>query len=207
VTSADPTEGVTRLSRSARRRAEPGEAGRLPAHLVYDQRLITDELIEERYAGRQLTGVAAAMAAMGASFYRRDSYEEGMLWREAHRLRHSTLLIWGREDRVNPLDGALVPLKLLRNCQLHVFGGCGHWAQLEKFDEFNRSPSTSWRATGKQQAKGRHDEHPIAGVLADRECQARRVARLGLRCSAWWRAAVTRPALFTCGWTTSRPGW
>ena len=22
--------------------------------------------------------------------------------------------------------------------QLHVFGGCGHWAQLEKFDEFNR---------------------------------------------------------------------
>jgi 4,5:9,10-diseco-3-hydroxy-5,9,17-trioxoandrosta-1(10),2-diene-4-oate hydrolase len=22
--------------------------------------------------------------------------------------------------------------------QLHVFGGCGHWAQLEKFGEFNR---------------------------------------------------------------------
>jgi 4,5:9,10-diseco-3-hydroxy-5,9,17-trioxoandrosta-1(10),2-diene-4-oate hydrolase len=39
---------------------------------------------------------------------------------------------------VNPLDGALVALKLLRRAQLHVFGGCGHWAQLEKFDEFNR---------------------------------------------------------------------
>ncbi len=48
------------------------------------------------------------------------------------------LLIWGREDRVNPLDGALVALKLIRRAQLHVFGGCGHWAQLEKFDEFNR---------------------------------------------------------------------
>jgi pimeloyl-ACP methyl ester carboxylesterase len=22
--------------------------------------------------------------------------------------------------------------------QLHVFGGCGHWAQLEKFHEFNQ---------------------------------------------------------------------
>ena len=22
--------------------------------------------------------------------------------------------------------------------QLHVFGQCGHWAQLEKFDEFNK---------------------------------------------------------------------
>ena len=35
-----------------------------------------------------------------------------MLWREAHRLRQRVLLIWGREDRVNPLDGALVALKL-----------------------------------------------------------------------------------------------
>ena len=32
----------------------------------------------------------------------------------------------------------LVALKLIRRAQLHVFGGCGHWAQLEKFDEFNR---------------------------------------------------------------------
>jgi 4,5:9,10-diseco-3-hydroxy-5,9,17-trioxoandrosta-1(10),2-diene-4-oate hydrolase len=61
-----------------------------------------------------------------------------MLWREAHRLRNPVLLIWGREDRVNPLDGALVALKLIRRAQLHVFGGCGHWAQLEKFEEFNQ---------------------------------------------------------------------
>jgi 4,5:9,10-diseco-3-hydroxy-5,9,17-trioxoandrosta-1(10),2-diene-4-oate hydrolase len=47
-------------------------------------------------------------------------------------------LIWGREDRVNPLDGALVALKQIPRVQLHVFGQCGHWAQLEKFDEFNK---------------------------------------------------------------------
>jgi 4,5:9,10-diseco-3-hydroxy-5,9,17-trioxoandrosta-1(10),2-diene-4-oate hydrolase len=139
VTSADPTEGVTRLSRFA---APPGPSRQKLAEflrtLVYDQSLITDELIEERYAAASSPESLRAMAAMGASFYRRDTFEEGMLWREAHRLRHPTLLIWGREDRVNPLDGALVPLKLLRNCQLHVFGGCGHWAQLEKFTEFNR---------------------------------------------------------------------
>ena len=55
------------------------------------------------------------------------------------------LLIWGREDRVNPLDGALIALKQLRRAQLHVFGGCGHWAQLEKFDEFNRVLAISFR--------------------------------------------------------------
>jgi 4,5:9,10-diseco-3-hydroxy-5,9,17-trioxoandrosta-1(10),2-diene-4-oate hydrolase len=77
------------------------------------------------------------MAAMGASFAGPD-FEQGMLWREAYKLRQRVLLIWGREDRVNPLDGALVALKQIPRAQLHVFGRCGHWAQLEKFDEFNR---------------------------------------------------------------------
>jgi 4,5:9,10-diseco-3-hydroxy-5,9,17-trioxoandrosta-1(10),2-diene-4-oate hydrolase len=139
VTSADPTEGVIRLGRFG---APPGPSREKLADflrtLVYDQHLITDELIEERYAAASSPESLRAMAALGASFYRRDGIEPGMLWREAHRLPHQTLLIWGREDRVNPLDGALVPLKLLRNSQLHVFGGCGHWAQLEMFDEFNR---------------------------------------------------------------------
>jgi 4,5:9,10-diseco-3-hydroxy-5,9,17-trioxoandrosta-1(10),2-diene-4-oate hydrolase len=75
---------------------------------------------------------------MGASFTRPDSFEESMLWREAYRLRQRVLLIWGREDRVNPLDGAFVGLKLIARAELHVFGRCGHWAMLEKFDEFNR---------------------------------------------------------------------
>lgn len=48
------------------------------------------------------------------------------------------LLIWGREDRVNPIDGALVALKTIPRAQLHVFGRCGHWAQVEMADEFNR---------------------------------------------------------------------
>jgi 4,5:9,10-diseco-3-hydroxy-5,9,17-trioxoandrosta-1(10),2-diene-4-oate hydrolase len=74
---------------------------------------------------------------MGKSFASAD-FEKGMLWREAYKLRQPVLLIWGREDRVNPLDGALVALKTIPRAQLHVFGGCGHWAQLEKFDEFNR---------------------------------------------------------------------
>ena len=74
----------------------------------------------------------------GGQFFDPATAEQGMLWREAHRLRAEVLLIWGREDRVNPLDGALVALKLIRRAQLHVFSRCGHWAQLEKFDEFNR---------------------------------------------------------------------
>ena len=139
VFAPDPTEGVKRLGAFG---APPGPTREKLAEflrtLVYDKNLVTDELVEERFAAASSAESLRAMAAMGASFMRPDDFEDGMLWREAHRLRHHTLLVWGREDRVNPLDGALVALKVLRNAQLHVFAGCGHWAQLEKFEEFNR---------------------------------------------------------------------
>jgi 4,5:9,10-diseco-3-hydroxy-5,9,17-trioxoandrosta-1(10),2-diene-4-oate hydrolase len=139
VFSADPTEGVKRLMEFA---APPGPSREKMAAflrtLVFDQRLVTDDMIGERYATACDPQALAAMASMGASFFDAASFEEGLLWREAQGLRHRVLLIWGREDRVNPIDGALVALKVIRRAQLHVFGRCGHWVQLEQFDEFNR---------------------------------------------------------------------
>jgi 4,5:9,10-diseco-3-hydroxy-5,9,17-trioxoandrosta-1(10),2-diene-4-oate hydrolase len=139
VFSPDPTEGIKRLSRFA---AAPGPTREKMAAflriMVHDQRLVTDELIDERFAAASDPAALAALASLGASFFDPATAEDGLLWREAHRLRNRVLLIWGREDRINPLDGALVALKVIRRAQLHVFGGCGHWAQLEKFDEFNR---------------------------------------------------------------------
>ena len=139
VFAPDPTEGVKRLMAFA---APPGPAGRSSPRSC--ARWCTtsgwsptswSRSGSPRPASPQ---ALAAMASMGASFFDPARSEEGLLWREAHRLRQRVLLIWGREDRVNPLDGALVALKLIRKAQLHVFGGCGHWAQLEKFDEFNQ---------------------------------------------------------------------
>jgi 4,5:9,10-diseco-3-hydroxy-5,9,17-trioxoandrosta-1(10),2-diene-4-oate hydrolase len=139
VFAPDPTEGVRRLAEFA---APPGPSKeKLAAFLrtlVFKQNLVTDELVDERYAQASRPESIAAMAALGLSFYDSATAEDGMLWREVHRLRNEVLLIWGREDRVNPLDGALVAVKQIRKAQLHVFSGCGHWAQLEKFDEFNR---------------------------------------------------------------------
>lgn len=134
----DPTEGVKNLGGFA---APPGPSReKLAAFLkvmVYDQSLITDELLDQRYAAASTPESVAAMKAMGKSFAGAD-FEKGMLWREAFKLRQRVLLIWGREDRVNPLDGALVALKTIPRAQLHVFGRCGHWAQVEMADEFNR---------------------------------------------------------------------
>ena len=135
VFHADPTEGVQRLM----------DFGANPSHetlrafistMVVDQSLVTDELVEERFADATAPGAQEAMRSMGMSFWNPETAEDGMLWREAHRLRKHTLLTWGREDRVNPLDGALVALKLIPKAQLHVFGHCGHWAQIEAAEEF-----------------------------------------------------------------------
>ena len=139
---ADPTEGVQRLMDFA---ADPTrEALRaFISTMVVDQSLVTDELVGERYADATAPGAQEAMASMGMSFWNPETAEDGMLWREAHRLRHHTLLTWGREDRVNPLDGAMAALKLISKAQLHVFPRCGHWAQIEAADEF-REVATSF---------------------------------------------------------------
>lgn len=132
---ADPTEGVQRLMDFG---ANPSrEALRaFISTMVVDQGLVTDELVEERFADATAPGAQEAMASMGMSFWNPETAEDGLLWREAHRLRHHTLLTWGREDRVNPLDGAMAALKLIPKARLHVFPRCGHWAQIEAADEF-----------------------------------------------------------------------
>jgi 4,5:9,10-diseco-3-hydroxy-5,9,17-trioxoandrosta-1(10),2-diene-4-oate hydrolase len=136
VFAPDPTEGIKKLYAFA---APPGPSKEKLADflrtLVFDGALITDELVAERFRYAADPESLAAMQAMGRSFL--QSPQDAMLWRDAYKLRQRVLLVWGREDRVNPLDGAFAALKLIPRAQLHVFGGCGHWAMLEKFDEFN----------------------------------------------------------------------
>ena len=78
----DPTEGVKNL---AKFNYEPTRAN-LEAFLrimVFDQSLITDELIDERFASASTPEALAATRAMGKSFAGAD-FEQGMIWREAY---------------------------------------------------------------------------------------------------------------------------
>jgi 4,5:9,10-diseco-3-hydroxy-5,9,17-trioxoandrosta-1(10),2-diene-4-oate hydrolase len=149
---ADPTEGVQRLMDFSMNPSKEALRAFIST-MVVDQALVTDELIEERFADATAPGAREAMASMGASFWNPDWAEDGMLWREVHRLRHRVLLTWGREDRVNPLDGALVALKQIPNAQLHVFPRSGHWAQLEVADEF-REVTTTFLASHREKPQG-----------------------------------------------------
>ncbi|WP_418956469.1 4,5:9,10-diseco-3-hydroxy-5,9,17-trioxoandrosta-1(10),2-diene-4-oate hydrolase [Streptomyces tritici] len=135
--SPDPTEGIKQLfafnSAAAPTRAQ------MRAFLLtmaYDPAIVTDAFVEERYTQAVDPEARLGAARMGAAFAQWPV--DSMLWREGHRITQPTLLTWGREDRTNPLDGALLALRTIPDARLHVFPHCGHWAQTEAYDEFNR---------------------------------------------------------------------
>jgi 4,5:9,10-diseco-3-hydroxy-5,9,17-trioxoandrosta-1(10),2-diene-4-oate hydrolase len=135
----DPTEGIKRLFEfNAAPEPTKEQLRAFISVMAYDQSIVTDELVEERWASATDPDNRLGSARMAAAFANPAWAEDWMLWREAHRIPHPVLLTWGREDRVNPLDGALVALRNIPDARLHVFPHCGHWAQTEQADEFNR---------------------------------------------------------------------
>lgn len=106
------------------------------SYLVYDPSTVTDEVLQERLARAVDPETAEFMPLRaGPNMAQIDD-----LWRERlDRLPHETLIIWGREDRVNPLDQSLILMRQIPNARLLVFPKCGHWAQWEKAEEFNRT--------------------------------------------------------------------
>lgn len=47
-------------------------------------------------------------------------------------LPHPALILHGRDDRVVPFERAIEMHRALANSQLHSFGLCGHWVQIER---------------------------------------------------------------------------
>lgn len=53
------------------------------------------------------------------------------------RIRHPCLMIHGRDDTIVPLETSLYLLGKLPRVQLHVYGQCSHWTQIEYADSFH----------------------------------------------------------------------
>jgi len=54
------------------------------------------------------------------------------------RMAHPTLLVHGRDDKIVPLETSLHLLRHLPHAQLHVYGQCSHWTQIEFAKSFNQ---------------------------------------------------------------------
>lgn len=53
-------------------------------------------------------------------------------------LRTPTLVLWGRDDKVNRPAGGPLLLKMMPNAELVMTSHTGHWMQWERADLFNR---------------------------------------------------------------------
>lgn len=105
---------------------------------AHDRTLVTDELAELRYKASIRPGVQEAFAALFPAPRQR--------WVDAlasdpdtiRALPHQTLIIHGRDDRIIPLASSMTLHQWIDRSQLHVFGQCGHWTQIEHAAGFTR---------------------------------------------------------------------
>lgn len=104
--------------------------------MCFDPAMATDELA-------QLRSTAALSHPEHLESFLRIRYSDpkaswfGMDER-LHEIAAPTLILHGRDDRVLPLENSLNLLARIPNSRLVLLNRCGHWAQIEHADEFNR---------------------------------------------------------------------
>lgn len=97
--------------------------------LVYDSSFLTDAIVEERY---QASAIPEAVALWSKSPPKSEDISHLLAG-----VRCPTLFVWGAEDRFSSLDSGLTMVKLFKDAEMHIFPRCGHWAQVERADDFN----------------------------------------------------------------------
>ena len=129
-------------------------------YLVYDGAAVPDDLIDLRYQASLDPEVVASPPLQRPSGLR-------TLWRmdltRDKRLRHlpnPTLVLWGRDDKVNRPTGGPLLLKTMPNAELVMTSHTGHWMQWERAELFNQlvadflSPTRDWRLRDRRVRRG-----------------------------------------------------
>ncbi|MDD3018002.1 MAG: alpha/beta fold hydrolase [Comamonas sp.] len=107
-------------------------------YFAFNQGLMSDDLARLRFEASARPGVQESYAAMFPA--PRQRWIEALASAEAdiRALPHQALVIHGREDRVIPLSTSLTLSSWIQRSQLHVYGQCGHWTQIEHAARFAR---------------------------------------------------------------------
>ena len=124
-----PTEGIKVLNQVFDNPTADGMR-RLINLMVYDASFLTEELVQGR--------LQAALNPGHLDARKKSSSAQRNFVAEVGNIKARTLIVWGRDDRVVPLDTGLRLLAGIPGAQMHIFGQCGHWVQFEHADEFNR---------------------------------------------------------------------
>ncbi|MBV1952072.1 MAG: alpha/beta fold hydrolase [Cycloclasticus sp.] len=105
---------------------------------AYDRSLITDELAELRYKASIQPGFQESFSKMFPAPRQRWVDALASDHADIKNIQHETLIVHGRDDLVVPPITSTTLFDLLDNSQLHMFGRCGHWTQIEENARFNQ---------------------------------------------------------------------
>ena len=105
---------------------------------AFDRGLVTDELAQLRYEASIRPGFQESLEKMFPA--PRQQWIDAMESKEEdiRSIEKNTLIIHGREDKVIPKENAYKLFSLIQKSQLHLFGRCGHWTQIEHTERFNK---------------------------------------------------------------------
>ncbi|MCM2320030.1 MAG: alpha/beta fold hydrolase [Pseudomonas sp.] len=105
---------------------------------AFDHSIITDDLVRMRFEASIRDDVQSRFAQLFPA--PRQQGIEMLAVDEAalRQLPQPTLIIHGRDDQVIPLETSERLIRLIPHAQLHVFGECGHWVQIEQAAAFSR---------------------------------------------------------------------
>lgn len=105
---------------------------------AFDRSRVTDDLARMRYEASVRPGIQEAFAQMFPA--PRQNGVDGLASDEVaiKALPHTTMIVHGREDKVIPLASSYALFSMIQKAQIHVFGQCGHWTQIEHAARFNK---------------------------------------------------------------------
>jgi pimeloyl-ACP methyl ester carboxylesterase len=135
VTSSSPTsEGKFMIEFGLKPSPTLDDMRELVNTLTYDGAAIPDSLVAERHSAATDPEAQAYNVRMFQNWMK--SGRAPKQWRRVDEIEKDTLLLWGREDAILPLDSALHMAHSIRKARLVVLPLCGHWVMIEQARAF-----------------------------------------------------------------------
>lgn len=103
---------------------------------AHDSSLVKEEIVRSRYEASIRPGAQEKYSSLFPAPQQRWLSELSTSDDKLGAMPHSTLIVHGREDVIVPVQCSIKFNEVIPNSELHVFGNCGHWTQIEMRERF-----------------------------------------------------------------------
>jgi 2-hydroxymuconate-semialdehyde hydrolase len=103
---------------------------------AHDPSLVKEEIVRSRYEASIRPGAHEKYSSLFPEPRQRWLQELATSDEALREMKQPVLIVHGREDMIVPVDCSIAFHKVIPNSELHVFGNCGHWTQIEMRERF-----------------------------------------------------------------------